>query len=168
MRPKFYASWISSTGGSERAFMSIAFCSGMVLWISRMDFKCTLLQTEWILTPIRCHLLWSKGYYRLSGLWFCCTHALPCCVGACDHGGETGFWFRDGKNFPGSPGLFSLHIFFQSDFGYRLKILPNLLSGFRRIRKRWKRVDFLSISSLKSKLLFFLLSKSHKMWIFPH
>ena len=103
--------------GRKRAFMSRAFCSGMELWISRMDFKCTLLQTEWILTPIRCHLLWSKGYYRLSGLWFCCTHALPCCAGACDHGGEKGFWFRDGKSFPGSPGLFSLHIFFESDFG---------------------------------------------------
>jgi len=57
------------------------------------------------------------GYYCLSGLWFCCIHALPCCAGACDHGGETGFWFRDGKRFPGSPGLFSLQIFFQSDFG---------------------------------------------------
>jgi hypothetical protein len=41
-------------------------------------------------------------------------------AGAYDHGGETGFWFRDGKGFPGSQGLSSLYIFFFN------KILDNV------------------------------------------
>ena len=87
---------------------------GFPEWTSNIRY----LQTEWMLIPIRCHLLWSRGYYcPSSGLWIWSTQVLLCCAGACDHGGETGFWFRDGKSFPGSPGLFSLHIFFQSDFG---------------------------------------------------